>query len=176
MAPADENELQHMMKTALTLTGPSAIRYPRGAGVGVALDREFQTLPVGKAEVRKEGSDICILAIGNTVAPAMEAARLLAAGKIDAGEVNMRFLKPFDAQTVLSIASRVKNIAVIEENSVIGGLNSQVCETLAGKDARILQIGLPDIFIEHGHPSLLREKFCLTAEKIADRVKAHLGK
>jgi len=171
MAPADENELQHMLATSLTLSGPVAIRYPRGSGTGIALDAELQPLPVGKGEIKREGKDVFIVAIGNTVYPALEAAQLLASSNISCGVANMRFLKPFDDRLILSLLDSAKRLVVIEENSVLGGLNSAVSELLVGRDVKILKIGLPDSFIEHGHPSILREKYGLTSKKIAEQIR-----
>ena len=170
MAPADENELQHMLNTAFELSGPSAIRYPRGSGVGVALDKNLKVLPVGEAEIKKEGNDVFIIAIGNTVYPSIEAANILAGMGISAGVVNVRFLKPFDSKLILSLAGKVKNFAVIEENSYLGGLYSAVCETLAGKPVNILQNSFPDHFIEHGSPKILRDKYNFSPEKIAQKI------
>jgi len=170
MAPADENELQHMLATALSLPGPSAVRYPRGAGRGVTLDMESKILPVGKAEVRQRGKDICILALGNAVGEAQLAANILAKEGISAGVVNMRFLKPFDSETVLSFVKEVRRFVVIEENAPYGGLNSAVDELLIGKDVAVLNISLPDAFVEHGHPKILREKYGMSGEAIARQV------
>ncbi|MHB9154985.1 MAG: 1-deoxy-D-xylulose-5-phosphate synthase [Endomicrobiales bacterium] len=169
MAPADENELQHMLKTALSLPGPSLIRFPRGSAVGVPFDREPYALPVGKAEVLREGKDLYLCAIGNTVHPALSAAGLLAARGISAGVVNVRFLKPFDEARMISLAAAVKHFVVVEENSLIGGLGSRIYPALNGQNVKILHLALPDSFIEHGDPKILREKYNLTAEKIAAR-------
>ena len=174
MAPADENELRHMLKTALSLPGPTAIRYPRGAGTGVELDAEMKIVATGKAEIKKEGNDVAILAIGNMVQPALEAAKQLSGRGISAGVVNMRFLKPLDEAVVLSVAEKTGRIVVAEENAQIGGLAGAVCELLAGHNVPILKIGLPDIFIEHGHPRILRDKYELSAEKIAAKITSWL--
>ena len=176
MAPADENELQHMLKTAITIDGPVAIRYPRGAGVGVDMDREMKVLPVGKAEIKREGYDVYFLALGNTVSPAIEASKLLAGRGINAGVVNLRFLKPFDSKLVLSLAEKVKKFVVIEENALFGGVTSTVCELLVGKNVEVLPIGIPDNFVEHGHPNVLREKYGLTPEKICEKVSGWMKK
>lgn len=176
MSPADENELKHMLSTAITLSGPSVIRYPRGAAIGVQPDNKFKKFEIGKAEIRQEGSDIYILAIGNMVHSALMAAKILAADKISAGVVNMRFLKPMDDELILALSSKVRSIVVAEENAIIGGLGSAVCELLAGRDINILRIGLPDIFIEHGHPSILRDKYGLSAGKIAQKIKEFVSK
>jgi 1-deoxy-D-xylulose-5-phosphate synthase len=170
MAPADENELQHMLKTALSLNGPVAIRYPRGSGIGLPLDKDLKILPTGKSVMVKQGGDAFIFAIGNMVNPSLEAAKLLDAKNISTGVVNVRFLKPFDRQLLLETAFRVKQIVGAEENSILGGLNSELCQALAGTGTNIVQIGLPDAFIEHGSQKILREKYGLTAEKMAERI------
>jgi 1-deoxy-D-xylulose-5-phosphate synthase len=175
MAPADENELQSMLKTAFSIKGPVALRYPRGTAIGVTLDHEAKELPVGKAEIRRMGKDVALIAIGNMVHTAEEAARMLLDRGIDTSVVNMRFLKPFDADTILSLINKTPCVAVIEENSIIGGLNSAVNEVLVGKKSRVLNIGLPDLFIEHGSPRILRDKYGLTPEKIADKVAEWLN-
>ncbi|MBN1824441.1 MAG: 1-deoxy-D-xylulose-5-phosphate synthase [Endomicrobiales bacterium] len=172
MAPADENELCHMLKTAVNLGKPCAIRYPRGSGVGVAIDRNYKILPEGKAEVKTEGKDIYILAVGNTVHPSMKAAQELAKAGISAGVVNMRYLKPFDASLIGSLAKKCGCFAVVEENTAVGGLFGAVSEFLAGAEKTdVLSISLPDKYIEHGSPAVLRDRYGLTAEKIAKKIK-----
>src|SRR5580692_7748727 len=148
MAPADENECRQMLYTATTLSSPSAIRYPRGTGPGVAVAAEMTALPVGRAQVRREGrSGLAILAFGALV----ESARKIAE-RLDATLVNMRFIKPLDEKLVLSIAKRHRAIVTIEENAVMGGAGSAVGEVLAahGVLVPLLQLGIPDRFIEHG--------------------------
>ena len=172
MAPSDEMELKNMLKTAVSLGKPVAIRYPRGTGLGADTNAEAVEIPVGKAEIKKSGEDLYILAIGNTVYPSLKASEILSGSGIKAGVVNMRFIKPLDTGLILSLLNKVKRIAVVEENSCIGGLNSAVCELLAGMDVKIIKIGIPDIFIEHGSQNILREKYGLTAEKIAQSIKS----
>lgn len=170
MSPKDENELQHMMKTALNLNGPVAIRYPRGNGVGAALDTELKLLPIGKGEVLKEGSDVVILAIGQPVYPSLQAASLLEAQGISVSVVNARFAKPIDKEWLLSVVSKTPRVVTVEENTVIGGFGAAVRETLEGEPVDVRVIGLPDMFIEHGTQAKLREKAGISAEKIAQRV------
>jgi 1-deoxy-D-xylulose-5-phosphate synthase len=170
MAPADENELQHMFKTAFKINGPVAIRYPRGTGIGVTLDKDLKEIEVGKAKIMLEGKDVCILAIGNTVYPAISAAKLLKDKNLSAGVVNMRFLKPIDEAMLTTLLAKYKKFVVIEENAVIGGLSSAISEYFTGKDAQLLKIALPDHFIEHGSQKILRDKYGLTAEKIAENL------
>lgn len=170
MAPADENELQHMVKTAFSIKGPSSIRYPRGNGLGVSLDKELKELPIGKAEIKIDGKDLYIFAIGNMVQPSIEAAKILTKNNINAGVVNVRFLKPFDDEVLFQSASKVKLIVTVEENAKFGGLSSTVCELLAGSANKILSIGLPDEFVEHGDCKTIRQKYGLTGEEIAKKI------
>jgi 1-deoxy-D-xylulose-5-phosphate synthase len=148
MAPADENECRQMLYTATTLSSPSAVRYPRGTGPGAAIAAEMTALPVGRAQVRREGrSGLAILAFGVLVEPARKIA-----DRLDATLVNMRFVKPLDEKLVMAIAARHQAIVTIEENSVIGGAGAGVGELLAfhGMQLPLLHIGIPDRFIEHG--------------------------
>jgi 1-deoxy-D-xylulose-5-phosphate synthase len=148
MAPADENELRQMLYTATTLPGPSAVRYPRGTGPGVALVEEMTPVPVGRAQIRREGrSGLAILVFGTLLDPAQKIAE-----RLDATLVNMRFIKPLDEDLVISLAERHRAIITIEENAAIGGAGSAVGELLASEGLLIpiLQLGIPDRFIEHG--------------------------
>ncbi len=148
MAPADENECRQMLYTAGSLDQPAAVRYPRGRGPGVAVDRTMQALPVGRAEVRRSGaSGLALLAFGTMVDPAAPAAEAL-----DATLVNMRFVKPLDEELVASIAATHRAIVTLEENTVAGGAGSGVLEVLQriGSNVPVLQIGVPDGFVEHG--------------------------
>jgi 1-deoxy-D-xylulose-5-phosphate synthase len=148
MAPADENECRQMLYTGTTLTSPSAIRYPRGAGPGATISAEMTALPVGQAQLRREGRcGLAILAFGALVDSAQKIAE-----RLDATLVNMRFVKPLDEKMVLSIAGRHRAIITIEENAIIGGAGAGVGELLAAAGVQIsmLHIGIPDRFIEHG--------------------------
>jgi 1-deoxy-D-xylulose-5-phosphate synthase len=167
MAPADENELQHMLKTAFNSNKPCALRYPRGAGSGAALDMAPSVLQIGKAKVVSEGKDICLLAIGNHVETCVKAAETLAEKNIKASVVNMRFLKPFDEEIIKEMFSKTKKFITVEENALIGGFGESVKNLLFGTGASVECIGLPDKFIEHGSLKVLRKKYGLTAENIA---------
>jgi 1-deoxy-D-xylulose-5-phosphate synthase len=148
MAPADENECRQMLYTATTLESPSAVRYPRGTGPGVPIAAEMTGVPVGRAQLRREGrSGLAILAFGALV----DSARKIAE-RLDATLVNMRFIKPLDEAMVVDIASRHRAVVTIEENAIMGGAGSAVGEVLAarGTPVPLLQIGIPDRFIEHG--------------------------
>lgn len=178
MAPKDENELRSMLKTALTLAGPCAIRYPRGAGEGVAMDREPVVLPVGKAEVLREGADITLVAAGNCNALALKAAAALAAQGIRPTVINARFIKPLDAGLLLHYARRTKKVITIEEHILPGGFGSAVLELLNDHHLHhvmLERVGLPDKFIEHGALDQLRVKYGLTAAAILDRAMRMLG-
>lgn len=167
MAPADENELQHMLKTALSHNLPSVIRYPRGPGEGVTLDNEFKTLPIGKGVVLKPGQEVYLLAIGATVHPALKAADLIEKQGIPCGVVNMRFVKPIDKELLVQLSRQTPNFVTIEEHVLPGGFGSAVMEAMEGTDVRIHRIGIPDKFIEHGPQNVLRDQVGLSAEKIA---------
>jgi 1-deoxy-D-xylulose-5-phosphate synthase len=148
MAPADENECRQMLYTASTLDGPSAVRYPRGTGPGALISTEMAPLPVGRGEVRREGrSGLAIVAFGTMVAAAQNVA-----DRLDATLVNMRFVKPLDDDLVLSLVNRHRALVTVEENAVAGGAGSAVAELLAseGLQLPLLQLGIPDRFIEHG--------------------------
>ncbi|MDH5662438.1 MAG: 1-deoxy-D-xylulose-5-phosphate synthase [Elusimicrobiota bacterium] len=170
MAPKDENELVQMLNTALSWNFPCAIRFPRGAGVGVKLDRQYKVLPLGKGEVLAEGNDVAIMAIGNTVHPCLLAQQRLEAEGIKASLVNMRFVKPLDEDLIKKIIKKIHKIVTVEENTLSGGFGSGIKELLATDNVRILSIGLPDKFIEHGSREELRKKYGLTSDKIAQRV------
>jgi len=148
MAPADENECRQMLYTATTVDGPALVRYPRGTGPGVKIDAAMQALPIGRAELRREGgSGLAFLVFGTLLAPALALAEHL-----DATVVNMRYIKPLDAQQVLEIANTHAGIVTLEENAIAGGAGSAVAEVLAhaGVALPLLQLGIPDRFIEHG--------------------------
>jgi 1-deoxy-D-xylulose-5-phosphate synthase len=170
MAPKDENELQHMLKTALSLPGPSVIRYPRGAGVGVPLDAALAPLPLGRGEILREGTDVTLLALGHPLQTALKAAGLLEVQGISAGVVNARFAKPLDAEFLRDVCRRAPLLVTVEENNLPGGFGSAVREALEGASVEIRSLGLPDAFIEHGAQPKLREKVGLTPEKIAGTV------
>jgi 1-deoxy-D-xylulose-5-phosphate synthase len=144
-----------MLYTAFTLDGPSAVRYPRGSGVGVEMQQQMTALPVGRAEVRREGKRVAILAFGSMLKPALEAGH-----ELNATVVNMRFVKPLDDEMVFRLATSHELLVTIEENVVAGGAGSAVIEALAadGMAVPVLSLGLPDEFVEHGdHLQLLAD-------------------
>jgi 1-deoxy-D-xylulose-5-phosphate synthase len=150
--PADENECRQLLSTAFEQDHPVAVRYPRGAGVGVATQPGLQSLPYGKGEVRRQGRGIAILAFGTLLYPALEVAE-----KLNATVVNMRWVKPLDTELLLQVAAAHEALVTLEEGAVMGGAGSAVSEALqaAGVLKPMLQLGLPDTFIEHGDPAKL---------------------
>ncbi|MBI4296114.1 MAG: 1-deoxy-D-xylulose-5-phosphate synthase, partial [Chloroflexi bacterium] len=174
-APKDENELQHLLFTSVHLGHPMAIRYPRGAGQGVELESELHTIPIGKAEILRDGGDVAILAIGATVTPALEAARKLASVGIETTVVNARFAKPLDTNLILDAARRTKRLLTVEENTVKGGFGSAVADLLRSSgvfDVQIRTVGIPDEFVEQGTQSALRAQYGIDAKGIAEQVLA----
>lgn len=170
MAPKDENELRHMMKTAMGIErGPVAIRYPRGAGIGADTSEPMHELPVGRAEVLREGDDVAILAVGTMVLPAERAGDLLAAEGVNATVVNARFVKPLDEELILDLARRCGAIVTVEENSERGGFGAAVLELLSKHDLTIpvRVMAIPDRIFEQASQNRLREMAGLTAGNIA---------
>ena len=171
MAPKDEDELADMMKTALTLAGPSAIRYPRGAVAGVARKAEAQVLSIGKAEVLSDGSDVAILGLGPMIALAKELAVALDHEGYSAAVINPRFIKPLDRELLARYALRAAAFVTVEDHVKMGGFGSAVVEALEemkldemGRAVPVVRIGWPDRFIEHGKVDALRAKYGLTVE------------
>ncbi|MFC2017130.1 1-deoxy-D-xylulose-5-phosphate synthase [Chloroflexota bacterium] len=174
-APKDENELQHLLYTAVKFDHPMAIRYPRNSGSGVKLDMELHQIPIGKGEIVRYGEDAVILAIGAMVAPALEAAQKLVSKGIDCTVVNARFAKPLDSELIIGLASRIKRIVTVEENTLSGGFGSNVVDLLQKSgmsDIQVKSIGLPDEFIEQGAQAILRSKHGLDAKGIARQLLA----
>ena len=174
MAPKDEAELVEMLWTALTINGPVAIRYPRGAGEGVALPAHPQTLTVGQAEMLRAGADVAILALGATVYPAMEAERALSSLGVEAAVINARFVKPLDSDLLKSLALNFNRLVTVEEGVLAGGFGSAVMELLEahGLDhVTLKRLGLPDEFIEHGDRSLFLKRYNLDAAGIVSTIQ-----
>jgi 1-deoxy-D-xylulose-5-phosphate synthase len=162
MVPKDENEFQHMIKTAIEYPGPVAFRYPRGKGVGGGRDVSLQSIDIGKGEVLREGQDILIIAIGTTVYPSLRAAQRLEEVGIQAAVINSRFLKPLDANLLCDWAKKTGKVLTVEENVLQGGFGSAVLELFQERgllSTQVKRLGIPDIFIEHGPQALLREKY-----------------
>jgi len=178
MAPKDENELRHMLKTAVEhIEGPAAIRYPRGAGIGVATTEPLHTLPIGVAEVLREGTDVAIFAVGTMVQPAEQAAETLAGDGITATVVNARFVKPLDEDLLLRLAAKCGAIITVEENSVRGGFGAGVLEALAnhGVEVPVRALAVPDRIFEQASQARLREMAGLTADDIVEAVRTVTG-
>jgi len=172
-APKDENELQHLLYTAVKSRSPMAVRYPRGAGLGVPMDMKLREIPTGEGEVLRNGEDVAILALGASVAPSLEAAAKLAEKGVEATVVNARFAKPLDASLINDLSGHIKHVVTVEENVLIGGFGSSVNKLLQeyGRyDVQVKNIGIPDEFVEHGTQAILRSKYGLDAEGIVRQV------
>ena len=173
MAASDENECRQMLSTAYAHPGPAAVRYPRGAGTGVAVQKTLETIPLGQGELRREGKGIAILAFGTMLAPS-----LAAADKLNASVANMRFIKPLDVELVKQLAANHDALVTVEEGCIMGGAGSAVAEALAaaGIVKPLLQLGLPDRFIDHGEVSHLLAACGLDADGIAASIVQRFGK
>jgi 1-deoxy-D-xylulose-5-phosphate synthase len=172
-APKDENELQHLLYTAVKSGKIMAVRYPRSQGLGVKMDAACKELPIGKGEILREGRDVAILAVGSMVAPAVEAADKLALQGIEATVVNARFVKPVDTELIIDLAKRIKHIVTVEENTLSGGFGNYVNDAVRQADLRdviIRNVGLLDVFVEHGGQDFLRSKYGLDAAGIIHQV------
>jgi len=169
MAPADENECRQMLYTAYCHEGPAAVRYPRGQGLGVAPLAEMKALPLGKAEIRRQGSGVAILAFGSMLGPALAAGE-----RLDATVVNMRFVKPLDTELILQLAASHDLLVSVEENSVAGGVGGEFVRCLenSAHRPRTLQLGLPDHFVDHGEQNQLLASIGLDAAGIERRILA----
>ena len=170
MAPADENECRQMLYTGYCVDGPAAVRYPRGTGPGVDVEKEMTALPLGRAELRRQGKRIALLAYGSMVAIAEAAGE-----ELDATVVNMRFIKPFDESLVTKLAKEHELLVTIEENAVIGGAGSLVATLLNAQtpNTHLIQMGLPDHFIQHGDRQNLLNESGLSIQGIMARINRH---
>jgi len=186
MSPKDENELQHMLSTALKHDGPVAIRYPRGRGIGVSLDERFLSLPIGRGEIVSGGLegewDAAIFAIGNMVFPAQEAASQLAKDGLKVGVINARFAKPLDKALLISVLNRCRHIITAEEHALSGGFGEAVLALLEEEKNKqsipsfsLHRLGLPDEFVEHGGQQIIKEKYGFTPEGVASFVSRVLS-
>jgi len=171
MAPSDENECRQLLYTAYQHNGPSAVRYPRGSGTGVATQTEMQALAIGRGLVRRQGSRIAILAFGSMLHPALEAAE-----KLDATVADMRFVKPLDIDLIKQLAGTHSLIVTIEENALAGGAGAGVMEALQAMNMTVntLCLGLPDEFIEHGVHETMLARCGLNADGIIRAVEIKL--
>jgi 1-deoxy-D-xylulose-5-phosphate synthase len=172
MAPKDENELQHMLRAAVEYDGPAALRFPRGNGVGVPLDPEIKAVPLGVAELLRDGEDVAVVAIGALVHPALEAAMQLASDGVSVAVLNARFVKPLDTERIAGLARRCKALITVEEHSGMGGFGSAVLEALAQAGVQLPTrcLAVPDRFIEHGNVEALRSSLGLDSAGIGRAV------
>jgi 1-deoxy-D-xylulose-5-phosphate synthase len=174
MAPRDEAMLRRMLRTALSLDGPAAIRYPRGAAEGVPVPADPEPLEVGTGEVLREGERVAIVGYGTGVRLALRAADLLAERDLDVTVADARFAKPLDAALLSRLAAEHELLVTVEEGVLQGGFGTAVWECLdaAGGAPRIMRMGLPDRFVTHGAPSLLHEEVGYTPQRLAERIEA----
>jgi len=175
MVPKDENELRHMLKTAVEYDGPSSLRYPRGSGLGVPIEQTLQALPIGRSERLRRGRDVEIWAVGTMVLTALQVAELLDhVYHMTAGVVNARFVKPLDEEEVLQSAREHPLLVTMEENAVIGGFGEGVLALVNAKvpgfHCHVLTLGIPDSFVPHGKRELLLRNLGLDAESAAKRI------
>jgi len=172
LAASDENECRQMLTTAFQYNGPAAVRYPRGAGIGAAVDPTLTTIPLGKGEVKRKGKEIAIFAFGTMLAPSLAAAE-----ELNATVANMRFIKPLDVELVKQLASTHDILVTVEEGTVMGGAGAAVAEALAeaGITKPLLILGLPDKFIDHGDAGVLLAMCGLDANGIAASIQQHFS-
>jgi len=173
MAPKDEIELRRMLMTALYCGHPAALRYPRGNGLGVAMESPITALPIGKGELLREGEDLLLCAIGAMVAPALALAETLAAEGLSCAVINARFVKPLDAGLIHAWASRCRAVVTLEEGCAPGGFSGAVAESMAdaGLLRPLLRCAVPDHLVHHGDPTLLLEEEGLSAKKLLERIR-----
>lgn len=178
MAPKDEAELQQMVATGVNYTdGPIALRYPRGNGYGVPLMEEgWEPLPIGKAEILRQGDDVLLLGYGTMVYPAMQAAEILSEHGIEATVINARFAKPLDTELIVPIARQVKRVVTLEEGCLMGGFGSAVAESLLDHEVLvpITRLGVPDVLVDHAKPEESYTELGLTPPQIAERIRQTL--
>jgi 1-deoxy-D-xylulose-5-phosphate synthase len=173
MAPSDENETRQLLYTGYQFNGPAAVRYPRGTGTGAVIDKTMTALPIGKGLMKREGSKVAILNFGTLLGSALQAAE-----QVDATVVDMRFVKPLDKEMILSLANSHELLVTLEENSIAGGAGSAVSEFLAEQAVvmPILQLGLPDQFIDHANHQQQLEMVGLDAQQILSRIQERLDR
>jgi 1-deoxy-D-xylulose-5-phosphate synthase len=172
MAPSDENECRQMLYTAFKLDKPTAVRYPRGSGPGVVIEKKMTALPVGKGVIRREGKRVAILAFGAPLASALQAAE-----RLNATVANMRFVKPLDTELIFQLATSHDLLVTIEENTIHGGAGAAVLEYLAAQSLNVptMTLGLPDTFIDHGDARDMLTECGLDAAGIADAIARKLS-
>ena len=177
-APKDEAELQRLLVTAINHTsGPIALRYPRGSGLGVPLMEEgWEPIPVGKGEVLRTGDDVLLLGYGTMVSSAMQAAEILSEHGIEATVVNARYVKPLDEELIIPLAKRIGKVVTLEEGCLQGGFGSAVLESLvdAGVYVPVKRLGIPDELVDHATPAQAKATLGLTSPQIADQIREML--
>ena len=178
MAPADEGELRHMLKTAIYSNGPAAVRYPRGAGRGMSVEDEPAQIPIGKAVALRDGRDVALVAVGSMVEVALEAAQELEQQGVSTAVINARFVKPLDENCISGYAARTRLLITLEEHVLQGGFGSSVLEMLNSleiPDLRVVRFGIGDTFVEHGKRDILLARHNLTADSVVETALSHLG-
>jgi 1-deoxy-D-xylulose-5-phosphate synthase len=178
MAPKDENELQHMLKTAVECGGPASVRYPRGKGAGVLLDETPKAMEIGEAEIVLEGGNVAIFAIGYTVYPALAAAKRLHEEGIAATVVNCRFVKPLDEELLSRVASAAGKVLTVEENVLMGGFGSAILELFEAKGLtgiEVKRLGICDEFVEHASQAEMRRRYGIDEDGILEAARKLAG-
>jgi len=173
MAPKDEAELQRMLITSINHKGPTALRIPRGSGLGVAtMDEGWESIEIGKGEIINEGDDILIIAYGSMVAAAVETSTLLKENDVNPCVVNARFVRPLDKDLILPLAKRIQKVVTMEEGTIIGGFGSAIVELLNDNDIHIpvLRLGIPDVLVDHASPDQSKVTLGLTSEQMSKRI------
>jgi len=173
MAPKDEAELQRMLITSINHNGPTALRIPRGSGLGVAtMDEGWEPIEIGKGEVLNHGEDVLLLAYGSMVQSALETSNLLKQKNINACVVNARFARPLDNELILSLVQNIKKVVTMEEGTLIGGFGSAVVELLNDNDiiCPVLRLGIPDVLVDHASPDQSKRTLELTPNQMANKI------
>ena len=173
MAPKDEAELQRMLITSINHQGPTALRIPRGSGLGVAtMDEGWEALEIGKGEIIEEGNDILIIAYGSMVASSIDTSELLSKKNISSCVINARFVRPLDEELILPLAKKIKKVVTMEEGTLLGGFGSAIVELLNDNDINVpvLRIGIPDVLVDHASPDQSKKTLGLTPEQMSERI------
>tara|TARA_Y100001978_G_scaffold134583_1_gene120381 strand:- start:2261 stop:2830 length:570 start_codon:yes stop_codon:yes gene_type:complete len=173
MAPKDEAELQRMLITSINHNGPTALRIPRGSGLGVAtMDEGWEPLEIGKGEVLNQGDDILLIAYGSMVASALDTANLLKNRNINACVVNARFARPLDNDLILDLVQSIKKVVTMEEGTLIGGFGSAIVELLNDNDIQypVLRLGIPDVLVDHASPDQSKKTLGLTPDQMSSKI------
>ena len=173
MAPKDEAELQRMLITSINHKGPTALRIPRGSGLGVAtMDEGWEPVEIGKGEIINEGDDVLIIAYGSMVAAAVETSNLLKENNINPCIINARFVRPLDSNLILPLAQKIKKIVTMEEGTIIGGFGSAIVELLNDNDIHVpvLRLGIPDVLVDHASPDQSKKTLGLTPEQMSESI------